>query len=196
MVQVELTVAPRQLTAEELAAGLAEILRSPQDHGVVSLIVARPATDQRRSLQQAELRPADGLIGDCWFTNTSARLPDGAPDPAVQITLMNARCIQLLTGDQAHWPLAGDNLFVDFDLSFANLPAGSRLQIGQCLLEITEPPHAGCHKFKRRFGAEAVRFVNSAEGTSLRLRGAHARILRGGFVSVGDSIHRIPPETV
>jgi MOSC domain-containing protein YiiM len=104
---------------------------------------------------------------------------------------MNARCIALIAGDRDQWAIAGDNLFVDFDLSKDNLPPGTRLKIGQCILEITRKPHNGCSKFKGRFGVAALKFVNSREGKSLRLRGVHARVIVGGMIAVGDRIEKV-----
>jgi hypothetical protein len=187
---IQATSAPHHLNTEELAAGLAEIRRSPKEGGSVVMIVARPEPEHRHSLEQGELRPTDGLVGDRWRLTCGLKLPDGSPDPAVQITLMNARCIQLIAGEREHWPLAGDNLFLDLDLSVENLPAGARLRIGECVLEISEPPHTGCAKFKHRFGIAALQFVNSPEGKALRLRGANARVLQAGVVSVGDLVTR------
>jgi MOSC domain len=202
--------APRHLDADELARGLAEIRRSPKDGGTVVMIVIRPAGEERICLEKGELSPEDGLHGDRWHLGGWGRAerdpgsagvelrrapatPTPSPDPAVQITLMNARCIQLLAGDRAYWSLAGDNLFVDLDLSIENLPAGAQLRIGECILEIAQPPHTGCAKFKRRFGLAALQFVNSPEGKALRLRGANARVLQPGIVTVGDMIQRAVP---
>lgn len=188
---IQSRVAPRYLNADELDAGLAEILRSPKTSGTVEMIVARPGTDQRQCPEQARLSPEDGLEGDRWKATCRRRLEDGSPDPEVQITLINSRCIQLLAGDRAHWALAGDNLFVDLDLSIGNLPPGTRLQAGSALLEICSLPHNGCEKFQKRFGKEALLFVNSSQGKALRLRGAHARVVRAGVITVGDRIERI-----
>lgn len=185
---IQASVAPRHLTPEELAEGLADILAAPKTAGRVELIVARPQSEQRLLLDRVHLSPAGGVAGDRWQTASWLKLPDDSPDPAVQITLMNARCIALVAGDREFWPLAGDNLFVDLDLSRENLPLGTRLAVGGAVLEIAEPPHNGCHKFKRRFGPAAVAFVNSKQGKSLRLRGVHACVVQAGEVAVGDTI--------
>ena len=187
---IQAATVPRHLDADELAAGLEEIRRSPKNAGTVQMIVARPQAEQRCILERAELSPQQGLTGDRWRSTSWLKLPDDMPDPAVQITLMNARCIELVAGGRVHWHLAGDNLFVDLDLSIENLPTGARLALGECVLEISEPPHTGCAKFKRRFGNAAFLFVNSLEGKALRLRGVHARVVHAGVVSVGDLVTR------
>jgi MOSC domain-containing protein YiiM len=179
------------MSLAELENGLPEILRSPTDRGVLRAIVIRPETDARASLPQCELSPEGGVHGDNWAKGCWMSLPDGRPHPDVQVTLMNARAIALIARDEARWPLAGDNLFVDLDLSDDNLPPGTRLAVGSTLLEITEVPHKGCKKFAARFGADATRFVNSREGLRLHLRGIYARIVERGVVAVGDPIQKL-----
>ena len=139
--------AARHLSRDELAAGLDEILRSPRERGALRAVVIRPQTDARELLQRCELSPERGVHGDNWALGCWMTLPDGRPHPDVQVTLMNARTIALIAQDEARWPLAGDNLYVDLDLSAANLPPGTRLAIGSALLEITAVPHNGCAKF-------------------------------------------------
>ncbi len=175
----------------ELAAGLDAIRRSPATAGTVEMIVRRPAEDAREVLEAGELTPADGLVGDHWRARGSRSAPDGSADPDRQLTLMNARVIDLLAGgDRAAWPQAGDQLYVDLDLSTDNLPAGTRLAIGAAVVEVTEPPHTGCAKFGARFGSAALRFVNTPEGRALRLRGLNARVVQPGIVRRGDPVRR------
>ena len=153
-------VSPHHVPPETLAAGLEHIRRSPVDDGSLELIVRRPAVDQREVLDVAELDPAEGMIGDTWRTRGSSSTPDGAADRDAQLTLMNYRCAMLVAGSVDRVPLAGDQLYVDLDLSGERLPAGTRLSIGQAVVEITAKPHRGCQKFAARFGATALRFVN------------------------------------
>ena len=181
----------RHLMMEELAAGLEEIRRSPKDEGVLELIVRRPAVDEREVLEEGELNEADGLVGDTWSVRSSSRRPDGSAHPDMQLNIINARVIALLARERGRWPLAGDQLYLDLDLSAENLPAGTRLALGSAVIEVTAQPHTGCNKFAARFGLDALKFVNSPEGKELRLRGLNARVVRPGRVRVGQTVKRI-----
>jgi len=181
----------RHLTMEELEAGLDEIRRSPLDEGVLEMIVCRPAEDERRILETGELDTELGLIGDNWKTRGSSRTTDGFGHPDMQLNIMNSRAIKLIAVSRKRWPLAGDQLYVDLNLSDENLPPGSRLRIGGAIVEVTEIPHNGCKKFTERFGIDAVKFVNSPVGKELHLRGINAKVVKAGTVSPGDRIEKI-----
>jgi len=182
----------RHRSDQELAAGLATIRQSPADAGTVEMIVRRPAQDEREVLEEGRLTTDEGLVGDHWRARGSRSTPDGSANPECQLTLMNARLVDLLAGgDRQAWPLAGDQLYVDLDLSVENLPAGTRLAIGAAMIEVTEPPHTGCAKFSARYGSPAMRFVNSPEGRALRLRGLNARVVEPGEVRCGDAVRRL-----
>ena len=177
------------LTHEQLQAGLAEIKASPNDQGRLEMIVIRPATDQRRMLESCQLTRARGCEGDHWYQRC---LDAGkTPDPQTQLTLINARCAELVSGDRERWPLAGDQLFVDLNLSEANLGVGARLAIGDVVVEITAEPHTGCSKFAARFGVDALKFVNMGEGAQLKLRGIYAMVVTEGEVHRGDEIRKL-----
>jgi MOSC domain-containing protein YiiM len=174
----------KHLTNDELQAGLDEIRQSPRDGGTVEMIVRRPRLDERELLAEGRLDPAQGLVGDYWQSRDGAR-------PDRQITLMNARLIALVAQGRERWSLAGDQLYVDLDLSVENLPPGTRLAVGGAVLEVSAAPHTGCEKFMARFGRDAVLFVNSPEGKALRLRGMNARVVQPGVVLTGDAIRKI-----
>ena len=174
-----------------LEAGVAEIRGSPQEVGRVELIVRRPRENEREVLARAQLDPVEGLVGDCWRARGSRATEDGAAHPEMQLTLMNARAATLVARTRDRWALAGDQLYVDLDLATANLPPGTLLEVGSAKLEITDKPHTGCGKFVRRFGVDAMRFVNAPVGRELNLRGIYARILTGGTVRTGDPIRKI-----
>jgi hypothetical protein len=184
----------KHLTLAEMEASLETIRQSPKDVGVLKLISRRPNTEEREVLEEGQLDPAHGLIGDNWKARGSRSTPDGSANPEMQLNVMNARVIDLLAVSKDRWALAGDQLFVDFDLSEANIPPGTRLAIGSAVIEITAPPHLGCKKFSARFGPEAMKFVNSPEGRQLHLRGVNAKVIRQGKIQVGDSIRKSSPE--
>lgn len=180
----------RHLRRAELEAGLDYIRASPADCGILQMIVRRPAENEREVLAEGMLELAEGLVGDMWRRRGSRDRVDGTAHPDRQITVMNARCAALVAQYPERWQLAGDQLYVDFDLSVANVPAGTQLCIGSTVIEVTSQPHLGCGKFRARFGWDAVLFVNSRTGRELRLRGANARIVSGGTIRTGDQVRK------
>ena len=179
------------LDADELEAGLPDILASPRDGGVVRMIVRRPSTDEREVVEAGDLDIAHGLVGDNWRSRGSRMTDNGSAHPEMQLNLMNSRVISLVAGSEDRWALAGDQFFVDLNLTKENLPAGTRLAMGSAVIEVTEVPHLGCRKFSDRFGTEATKFVNSKRGKKLCLRGINAKVVKSGRVSTGDRIQRI-----
>ncbi|MBE2201667.1 MAG: MOSC domain-containing protein [Anaerolinea sp.] len=178
------------MTREALRAGLLYVRQSPADQGRLEMIVARPAENERHVWQTAELSVMHGLQGDDWQQRGSSRTADGAAHPGRQITLMNSRAIQLIAQSRERWPLAGDQLYVDLNLSPENLPPGQKLQVGTAVLEITDQEHRGCLKFAQRFGHDALKFVNQ-DGWPLRLRGVYARVVQPGQIQTGDTMRKI-----
>lgn len=181
----------RHLTRKELEDGLPAIVAAPRDAGVLRLIVRRPAVGEREVLDEGQLDSADGLVGDNWRVRGSTRTPDGTSHPDMQLNVMSARVIDLVAQDPGRWPLAGDQLFVDLDLSVENLPPGTQLALGSAVIEVTPQPHTGCQKFVQRFGVEAMKFVNSATGRRLRLRGLNAKVVRPGVIRIGDIVRKM-----
>jgi hypothetical protein len=175
------------LALTTLQSGLADIRSSPVDDGRVELIVRRPDEDQREVLLSGELSIDAGLVGDKWSVVVDGRLPN----PEAQLTLMNARAAALVAGGADHGGLAGDQLYVDLDLSHENLPPGTRLGVGSAVIEVTAEPHTGCGKFARRFGVDALKFVNSRDGRALNLRGINAKVIVSGIVRQGDTVAKI-----
>ncbi|MCB9898843.1 MAG: MOSC domain-containing protein [Planctomycetes bacterium] len=182
---------PLHATATELEAGLARVLDSPRDGGELAFVVRRPAFDAREELDEAELSPAEGVVGDTWSSRPSTRTSDGSPHPGRQLTLMNVRAAELLARGRTRVALAGDQLFVDLDLSEDNLPPGTRLAVGDALLEVTDQAHTGCAKFAARFGQPALAFISAPERKALRLRGIYARVVRAGRVRRGDALRKL-----
>jgi MOSC domain-containing protein YiiM len=171
---------------------LNHIREAPADDGTVELIARRPAVDEREVVTEAFLDIRGGLEGDTWRVRGSSRTPDGGPSLDAQLTVMNARVAAAIAGESERWPLAGDQLYIDLDISQTNLPAGSRVQIGSAVIEFSEAPHTGCAKFSGRFGLDALKFVSTPTGRELRMRGANCRVVVSGTVRRGDRIKKLP----
>jgi len=185
----------KHLSTEELHAGLDQIRRAPKNEGVLELIVRRPRKGEREVLSAGQLDLSDGLVGDSWKDRRSSRSKDGLAHPDMQLNVMSSRVIALLSQDKSRWALAGDQLFVDLDLSAANLPPGTQLAIGAAVIEVTPEPHTGCGQFVERFGADAQKFVNSPIGRELQLRGINARVVQAGAIAVGDAVRKLRTPT-
>lgn len=180
-------------TRDELDAAIDDIAASPADVGTLHLIVRRPAAGERDVLDEAELDVTVGLVGDTWKDRSSSRMPDGGPHPDMQLNLINARASAFIAIDPERRALAGDQLHVDLDLSLANLPAGTRLRVGDgsAMIEVTDQPHTGCAKFTERFGLDAMRWVNSERGRQLNLRGINAKVVTPGVIRTGDLLRKL-----
>jgi hypothetical protein len=176
----------QHLSRQQLESGLDEIRRAPKDNGVLNLIVRRPETGTREILETGKLEEIGGLHGDNWLSRGNRKTSDGGADPEMQLNIMNSRVIALVAQQPERWHLAGDQLFLDMDLSKANLPIGTRLAIGSAIIEVTAPPHTGCKKFVQRFGLDAMVFVNSGLGSELCLRGICAKVVQAGTIRVDD----------
>ncbi len=181
----------KHFNTAELESGLPEIRQSPDNDGELQLISRRPAIGERDLIDEGELDTTAGLVGDDWGTRGQQQDPPRKPNPEAQLTLMNARAAQLVSGDKQRWALAGDQLYVDFDIGRDNLPIGSQVQIGDAIVEVTAEPHPGCKKFVERFGMDAMTFVNSEEGKKMCLRGVNAKIVKSGTIRVGDKITKV-----
>jgi MOSC domain-containing protein YiiM len=177
---------PQHRTLDEIEAGFGHVLDSPRDTGTLEMIVRRPRHDEREVLEEAEISLSDGLVGDLWRTRRSRA---GARES--QVTLTSSRLLKLLVGEQEFWPVAGDQLYVDFDLSAGNLPPGTRLAIGAAILEVSAKPHTGCSKYMARFGDDALEFISAPERMSLNLRGINTKVIQPGTIRVGDVVRKL-----
>ncbi len=181
----------KHLSLAELEAGLDHVRAAPRDAGTVEMIVRRPSIEEREVLEEAILDASEGLVGDTWRSRSIEASDAGTPTLDSQITLMNARFVDLVAQARDRWALAGDQLYVDLDVGVENLPPGTTLTIGTAVLEITARPHTGCSKFSRRFGVDALRFVDSPTGRDLRLRGVYATVVRPGSIRRGDVVKKL-----
>ena len=178
-------------TTEQLTVLLDHITASPADEGIIEMVVRRPAEGEREIVEEAMIDTEVGLFGDNWKARGSRFRPDGSANPEAQLTLMNSRMADAVAGTRDRWALAGDQIYVDMDLSIDNLPPGSRLLLGEAVIEVSAQPHTGCPKFKERFGADALKFANGSTGSPLRLRGVNAKVIAGGRVGVGDTLKKL-----
>ena len=176
---------------EQIEARLDWIKESPADVGKLEGLCIRPEVNKRLQLDECRLSPELGVEGDFWVKQCWKKLEDGSSDPAVQVAMMNSRAIDAIAGSRERWKLAGDQLYVDFDLSEENVSPGDRLKIGEAVVEVIPIPHTGCDLFRDRFGMDAVKFINSKMGKALRLRGVFAQIIEGGVVRLGDAIEKV-----
>lgn len=174
----------------DFTAATHAVLASPRDDAPVTLIVRRPGVERREVVAECRLDPVEGLVGDGWLARGSSSRPDGSADPLSQLTIMSTRVLAAIEPDDARWPLAGDQLHADLDLSIENLPPGTRLHVGEALLEVSERPHTGCSKFAARFGIDALRWISTPAGKGARMRGMYVRVLEGGVVRLGDPIRK------
>ncbi|CAM3791084.1 GNAT family N-acetyltransferase [Nocardioides zeicaulis] len=180
----------------DLTAFLPELDASPREVGVLRTVVRRPAPGEREVLDVGWLDVVEGLVGDSWRQRGSRRTPDGSAHPDMQLNLMNHRLVEFLAQDPDREVLAGDQMFLDLDLSHDNLPVWSELHIGGpegAVVVVTDQPHHGCGKFIARFGKDAMTFVNGPEGRPRRLRGLCARVVRPGPVRPGDEVVVVRP---
>lgn len=178
-------------TLAELEAGLDHVAAAPRDRGTLEMLVVRPAVDERATPAAAACTVEGGIEGDDWATRGSQHTEDGSANPDQQLAVINARYLDLVAGGRQRWPLAGDQLVVDLDLSEDHLQPGDRLRIGRVQVEVTPHPHNGCAKFRRRFGLEAVRLTLTPLGQWLHLRGIYVRVVVPGTLHVGDPIERV-----
>lgn len=181
----------KKLTMDELEGAWDSLLGSPQDLGTVEMIVRRPAVEEREIVDEGELDLTEGLVGDNWRTRGSSRTTNGLGHPEMQLNIMNARVLDVVAQGKERWHLAGDQFIVDMDLSQENLPSGTQLAMGSAVIEVTSIPHTGCAKFVARFGADAMKFVNSPQGKVHRLRGLNAKVVVPGVVRVGDVVRKM-----
>jgi len=174
----------RHLNAEKLEQGVEHILASPSDVGKLMLIVIRPDVDQRETPAEGRLDTEQGLVGDSWSSR-------GHANSDMQLNIMNVRVTGLVAQSRDRWSLAGDQLYLDMDLSDENMPPGTQLSLGDAIIEVTEPPHTGCKKFAARFGVDAMVFVNSGRGKKLNFRGINAKVVQSGDIKIGDVARKL-----
>lgn len=162
---------------------------APVGSGKVDFLINRPSEGVHVPVQELYLDVDKGIIGDRWSETAWLRLPDGRPDPRVQVSLTNTKVMQCFTGSQPEAVFrCGDNLYLDLNLTERYLRVGAQVRVGQAILEISDIMNDACGKFSQRFGKQSFAFVRSEENEALRLRGCFARIIRSGTVQAGDAV--------
>lgn len=179
------------VTAEELTAALPGILAAPRDAGVVRLLCARPKPNARIFPDALTMTRAAGVLGDFEMSRPWLELPDGGPDPRIQVSILPWRILDLVWRERDHVAHPGDNIVVDMNLTEENLPAGTLLAAGTAVLRISDVPNDGCVKWKVRQGKAAYDWVSAPAHAPLRLRGLFCSIEQDGVVGLGDTVRRI-----
>ena len=175
----------------ELEASLDHIKNAPKDAGSVALIVVRPQHGERRTPASVHISTEHGVAGDRWSKGCWLETEDGEPHPSVQVNLMSVRAAKAIAGEIKNWKAAGNNFFVDIDMSPENLPPGTRLRLGSAEIEISAQANKGCQKFIDRYGRDACVFVNVGPGWANRTRGLYARVIKNGEVRLGDMLQKL-----
>lgn len=162
---------------------------APVGAGRVDYLINRPAEGLHVPVDELYLDMDKGIIGDRWSDTAWVRLPDGRPDPRVQVSLTNTKVMQCFTGSQPDAVYrCGDNLYLGINLTEAHLSVGSQVRVGEAIIEISDIMNDACGKFSQRFGQDAFACVRSVENEALRLRGCFAQIVRSGAVRAGDLV--------
>lgn len=177
-----------QVTMAELLAGLPHVLDAPKTDAAIQTLCFRPGFGQRTFPDQIEMTVARGIPGERWENQAWLRLPDGRPDPRIQVSILPVRVLDLIWRDRESVVHPGDTIVADLDCSAANLPVGTRLQIGTAVVEVSDEPNDGCVKWKTRYGAAAMDWIVRPEHAALRLRGILCRIVQDGVVRVTDRV--------
>ena len=172
--------ATRHRPGADLERELGSLPSPPTDSGRLRVIVRRLPDGSRERPERVRLTPEKGVPGDGW----DRRPPR---DPEAQLAVMRSDIAELIANGQS-LELFGDNLFVDLDVSAENLPDGTRLRVGEAVVEVTPFPHNGCAKFSARFGLDALRFVQAPATRSQNRRGIYWKVLEAGDAGIGDSI--------
>jgi MOSC domain-containing protein YiiM len=172
--------ATRHLPAEDLERAIARLPAAPTDAGHLRMVLRRLPDGSRERPARVRLTPEQGVPGDGW-----TRRPPRNPE--AQLAVIRSDVAEIVANGQS-LDLFGDNLFVDLDVSATNLPAGTRLQVGAALVEVTPFPHNGCAKFSARFGLDALRCVQAAPTRPQNRRGIYWKVVEAGDAGVGNTI--------
>lgn len=175
-------------TMAELMAALPDVLAAPRTDAPIRTLCFRPGFNQRTFPDHLDLTVAHGIPGERWEKHPWLRLPDGRPDPRIQVSILPARVLDLIWRDRETTVHPGDTIVADLNCTTANLPLGTRLQVGTAVLEVSDEFNEGCVKWKARYGQAALDWVSWPGHPELRLRGILCSILQDGVVRVTDRV--------
>jgi len=174
------------ISRADLDAALPHVLDAPKDAAPVAQLCFRPDYGLRTFPERLVLTRAGGIPGERWAKAPWMRLADGAPDPRIQVSILPARIRDLVCGDRLH---PGDPVIADIDVTHANMPVGTLLQLGTAVVRVSDAFNDACVKWKVRYGVEAKEWV--VAHPELRLRGILCSIEQDGEVRLGDVIRKI-----
>jgi hypothetical protein len=150
------------VTAEELDAALPSVLAAPRDAGIVRMLCTRPKPNTRSFPEVLTLTRSKGVSDDYHQWQPWLELPDGSPDPRIEVSLADT-----------------------------DLPVGTRLSVGTAILRVSDVPNDGCAKWRVRCGRPAYNWIIKPDHLKLRLRGLYALIEQDGEVRLGDTLRRL-----
>ncbi|NIZ12237.1 hypothetical protein [Phaeobacter sp. HF9A] len=180
-----------QVSREELNAALPHVMAAPKDRAAIFMLCLRPGYNQRQFVDEIAVTPEEGIPGERWSSKPWLTLPDGAPHPGIQISILSKRVLDLVWRDRENLPHPGDSFIVDMDLSEANLPTGQLLQVGSAVLRVSDVFNEGCVKWKVRYGTAAKDWIVDPDNIALRLRGILCSVERAGRFCTGDVLIKI-----
>lgn len=178
-------------TIDELNAELPHIREAPKDAGEIHKLCYRPGFRKREFVDELSLSVADGVKGDRWKEYGWLKLPDGSPDPRIQVCILPKRVLDCVWQEGSEVEYPGDTMIVDMDMSEANLPTGTQLQVGSAVIEVSDVFNDACTKWSARYGKEARQWINIPDNLPLRLRGILCLVVKDGDVKISDRLQKL-----
>ena len=176
----------------ECEQALDHINRAPLDEAEIDCLCARPDFGTRAFPDKLILTVDHGILGERWTHSPWLTLPNGDPDPRIQVSILSKRVMDLCWRDRERVIHPGDPFVVDMNLGEANMPVGTRLAIGTAIVEVSDKFNTACVKWRDRYGQDSLHWMNLARNRPYRLRGILCRIVQDGEVKLGDRLAKLP----